>query len=126
MLARPHVPPALGLLPDLNEGNERETLIGDDALVDWTTRFVVQLAVPHAQRLTIERDGHTEHVLIDIAFGSWAAVHENAGRWIVRQNGPHPLWDTVEEQLAGWHAAGTPALETFTVIVTPDGQAIHW
>ncbi|MEU1203527.1 ATP-grasp peptide maturase system methyltransferase [Streptomyces sp. NPDC005813] len=125
MLARPHTPPALGLLPDLNEGTERETLTGGEILADWTTRFVVQLAAPHAQRLTIERDGHTEDVLIDIASGSWATVHKNDGRWIVRQSGPEALWDTVEEQLGRWHAAGTPPLEKFTVTVTPDGQTIH-
>ncbi|WP_097227811.1 hypothetical protein [Streptomyces sp. OV198] len=25
-----------------------------------------------------------------------------------------------------WHAAGTPALEEFTVSVTPQGQTINW
>ncbi len=38
MLARPHTPPALGVL-DLSEGKEREAIIGTDALNDWTSRF---------------------------------------------------------------------------------------
>jgi len=126
MLARPHMPPPLGLLPDLSEGKEREAVIGADALTDWTTRFVVQLAAPRAQRLTMERDGHTEDVLIDVESGSWAALYEHGGRWVVRQDGPDALWDAVEEQLGRWHAAGTPALEEFTVSVTPDGQTIRW
>jgi methyltransferase of ATP-grasp peptide maturase system len=126
MLARPHMPPPLGLLPDLAEGKEREAVIGADVLTDWTTRFVVQLAAPRAQRLTMERDGHTEDVLIDVESGSWAALYEEDGRWIVRQDGPDALWDAVEEQLGRWHAAGTPALEEFTVSVTPDGQTIRW
>ncbi|MGW1761873.1 hypothetical protein [Streptomyces mirabilis] len=126
MLARPHMPPSLGLLPDLSEGKEREAIIGTDALNDWTSRFVVQLAAPHAQHLTMERDGRTERVLVDVESGSWAALDEEDGRWIVRQDGPNALWDAVEEQLGRWRAAGTPALEEFTVSVTPQGQTINW
>jgi hypothetical protein len=58
--------------------------------------------------------------------GSFAALHEEDGRWIVRQSGPDPLWDAVEEHLGRWHAAGTPAVEEATVRVTPEGQSIHW
>ncbi|MER5603512.1 ATP-grasp peptide maturase system methyltransferase [Streptomyces sp. NPDC002265] len=126
MLARPHLPPHLGLLPDLDDGKERQAVFGSDLLADWTTRFVVQLAAPNAQRLTIERGGRTEDVLIDVESGSWAALYEDAGRWIVRQNGPEALWNTVEEQVGRWHTAGAPALEKFTVTVTPDGQTIGW
>ncbi|UXY33019.1 ATP-grasp peptide maturase system methyltransferase [Streptomyces sp. HUAS TT20] len=126
MLARPHAAPPLGILPDLNKGKEREAVIGSDVLSDWATRFVVQLAAPNAQRLTMDRDGHTEDVLIDVKSSSWAAVYADGGRWIVRQDGPEALWDAVEAQLGRWHAAGTPALEEFTVTVTPDGQAISW
>ncbi|MFE9610234.1 ATP-grasp peptide maturase system methyltransferase [Streptomyces sp. NPDC006012] len=126
MLARPHAAPPLGLLPDLNGGEEREAVIGIDALHDWTARFVVQLAAPTAQRLTMDRDGHTEDVLIDVDSGSWAAVYEDGGRWLVRQEGPMALWDAIEEHLGHWRAAGTPALAEFKVTVTPDGQTIRW
>ncbi|MCX4460156.1 hypothetical protein OOK58_57155 [Streptomyces sp. NBC_01728] len=74
----------------------------------------------------MERDGRTEHVLVDVESGSWAVLYEEDGRWIVRQDGPNALWDAVEEQLGRWHAAGTPALEEFTVSVTPQGQTITW
>jgi methyltransferase of ATP-grasp peptide maturase system len=126
MLARPHTPPPLGLLPDLNDGKERETATGADVLNNWTSRFVVQLAVPGAQRLTMQRDGHTEDVLVDVGTGSWAAVYLEGGRWLVRQGGPDPLWDAVEEQFGRWCAAGAPALEEFTVSVSREGQTIGW
>ncbi|MEV6056728.1 ATP-grasp peptide maturase system methyltransferase [Streptomyces sp. NPDC052107] len=125
MLARPHLAPPLGLLPDLSAGKEREAIIGADVLDDWTTRFVAQFAVPTAQRLKLRQGQHDEDVLVDVETGSFAALHEEGGRWIVRQSGP-PLWDAVEEYLGRWHAAGTPAVEEATVRVTPEGQSIHW
>jgi methyltransferase of ATP-grasp peptide maturase system len=126
MLARPHLPPPLGLLPDLGDGKESETTIGTEVLDNWTSRFVVQLAVPGAQRLTLERDGRTEDVLVDVETGSWAAVYQDGGRWLVRQGGPEPLWDAVEEAFRRWCAAGAPTLERFTITVTPERQTIHW
>jgi methyltransferase of ATP-grasp peptide maturase system len=126
MLARSQLPPALGLLPDLSAGTEREAVVGADALDDWTARFIVQAAVPDVQRLTLVQDGRQEHVLIDFESGSWAALHEENGRWTVRQDGSVALWDVAEEQLGRWRAAGTPAPEKFTVTVTPDGQTYRW
>ncbi|MGA5896482.1 ATP-grasp peptide maturase system methyltransferase [Streptomyces venetus] len=126
MLARPHMPPPLGLLPDLDEGRERETAAGVDVVSDWSARFVVQLAVPGAQWLTMERNGRSEDILVDVGSGAWAAVYEDGGRWLVRQGGPEALWDRVEEQLGRWRAAGAPELEEFTVTVTPEGQTIRW
>ncbi|MFD8737434.1 ATP-grasp peptide maturase system methyltransferase [Streptomyces sp. NPDC059618] len=126
MLARPHMPPPLGLLPDLNQGKERETVIGPDVLSHWAARFVVQSAAPHAQRLTMNREGSTEEVLVDVASGAWAALYDDNGRWIVRQDGPDNLWDSIEERLSNWHTAGTPALDEFTVTVTPEGQSLRW
>ncbi|WP_435271167.1 ATP-grasp peptide maturase system methyltransferase [Streptomyces sp. 1222.5] len=126
MLARPHLPPSLGLLPDLTAGKEREAIIGADTLDDWTTRFIVQAALPGAQRLALNQDGRDEHVLIDVESGAWAALYEEDGRWTARQGGPTALWDVAEEQLGRWHAAGAPALEGFTVKVTPEGQTYHW
>lgn len=126
MLARPHLPPPLGLLPDLEDGKEGETTIGIEVLENWTSRFVVQLAVPDAQRLSLERDGRTEDVLVDVETGSWAAVYQDGGRWLVRQGGPEPLWDAVEEAFRRWCAAGAPTLERFTITVSREGQTIHW
>lgn len=62
MIARPQLPPPLGLLPDPDDSDdERVTSLAADSLDDWNTRFVAQLAAPHAQRLGIDRDGRTEH-----------------------------------------------------------------
>ncbi|WP_369389383.1 ATP-grasp peptide maturase system methyltransferase [Streptomyces sp. CG1] len=126
MLARTQLPPALGLLPDLSAGEERETVMGAGALDDWTSRFVVQSVVPDGQRLTMERDGRQEDVLIDVESGSWAALYREDGRWTVRQGGPGALWDVAEDQLGRWHAAGAPGLERFTLRVTPEGQTYSW
>ncbi|MER6432134.1 hypothetical protein ABT272_31090 [Streptomyces sp900105245] len=76
MLARLHLPPSLGLPPDLTTGKEREAIIGADALDDWTTRFIVQAAIPDAQRLTLNQDGRDEHVLINVEFCAWAALYQ--------------------------------------------------
>jgi methyltransferase of ATP-grasp peptide maturase system len=126
MLARPHLPPPLGLLPDLSAGLEREAGVGAYVLDDSTTRFVVQAAVPGAQRLTLNQGGREEHVLIDVESGSWVALHEENGRWIVRQDGTDALWDAAEEQLDRWDAAGQPPLDRATVHVTPERQTYHW
>jgi methyltransferase of ATP-grasp peptide maturase system len=126
MLARPHQAPAPGMLPNLSVGKEREAIIGADVLDDWTTRFVAQFAVPTVQRLKLCNAQHSEDIVVDTETGSFAALHEEDGRWIVRQGGPDPLWDAVEEQLGRWHAAGTPAVEEATVRVTAQGQSIHW
>lgn len=126
MLARPQLPPPLGLLPDLSAGEEREAVIGADVLDDWTSRFVVQSAVPGGQRLTVEREGRQEDVLIDVDSGSWAALYPDNGRWTVRQDGPGALWDVAEDRLACWNAAGAPELERFTLHVTSRGQTWSW
>ncbi|WP_328445133.1 ATP-grasp peptide maturase system methyltransferase [Streptomyces sp. NBC_00386] len=126
MLARPHLAPPLGLLPDLSVGKEREAVLGVDVLNDWTARFVVQDAVPYAQSLTLEQNGRHEHVLVDVDTGAWAAVYEEGDRWTVRQDGPVALWDAAEEALGRWLSAGRPPLEEFTLRVTPDGHAYTW
>ncbi|MFE5940545.1 ATP-grasp peptide maturase system methyltransferase [Streptomyces sp. NPDC056470] len=126
MLARPQSPPPLGLLPDLDAGTERPTSAGADVLDDWTSRFIAQFAAPNAQRLTLNRDGRDEHVLIDAVTGSWAALYEESGRWIARQSGPDLLWNAVEEQLGRWHTAGRPAAEKATVTLTEQGQTLTW
>ncbi|MEU3839033.1 ATP-grasp peptide maturase system methyltransferase [Streptomyces sp. NPDC028635] len=125
MLARPHLPPPLGLLPDMSVGQERGTSVGADVLDGWTSRFVVQAAVPEAQHLTLEHDGCREDVLIDVASGSWA-LHHDGRRWTVRQDGPHALWDSVEEHLQRWREAGAPDLARCTLHVTPGGDSCRW
>ncbi|WP_327377707.1 ATP-grasp peptide maturase system methyltransferase [Streptomyces sp. NBC_01216] len=126
MLARPQSPPPLGMLPDIDQGDERLTTLGADVINDWDTRFVAQIAAPRAQRISLDRDGRTEHVLVDVGDGSWAALAETEGRWTVRQGGPERIWDDIETHVRLWREAGTPTLEKFQVTVTPDGQKITW
>ncbi|MCQ8829100.1 ATP-grasp peptide maturase system methyltransferase [Streptomyces malaysiensis] len=127
MLARPHLPPELGTLPDLDAADEQPTEIGAAVLDDWNTRFVAQLAAPRAQRFSLERNGRTEHVLLDVAAGAWAALaQDDRGAWTVRQGGPARLWDDIAAYVTRWRGDGAPALDRFEVTVTPAGQSVSW
>ncbi|MEW2552776.1 ATP-grasp peptide maturase system methyltransferase [Streptomyces zhihengii] len=126
MPARPQGPPPIGLLPDLDGGDERESRIAVDLLDDWDARFVAQIAAPRAQRTALRQDGREQHVVIDVEGRSWAALRRSGNRWLVRQGGPDHLWDDIEDHLLLWHEAGTPALERFEVTVSREGQKITW
>ncbi|MFD7901688.1 ATP-grasp peptide maturase system methyltransferase [Kitasatospora sp. NPDC059747] len=126
MLSRPHLPPPLGLLPDLNIGDERGAVHGADVLDDWTARFVAQVAAPRSQKITLNVDGRDQHVLIDVEAGAWAVLTRDGEKWTVRQGGPARLWDAVEEHLTRWLTDGSPSLDRFEITITPDGQTITW
>ncbi|MCX4676961.1 ATP-grasp peptide maturase system methyltransferase [Streptomyces sp. NBC_01433] len=127
MLARPQTPPPLGVLPDLDRGDERRTLIGADILGSWNERFVAQLAAARAQYVRLDRNGRTEHVLLDAEAGSWAVLWaDGSDGWAVRQGGPDRLWDAVEDHVSRWCADGSPSLERFEINVTPSRQSITW
>lgn len=126
MSARPHLPPPLGILPNLGEGEAVPTELGADVLDDWTARFVAQFAAPRAQRLTLDRDGRTEHVVIDVHAGAWAVVFRDGARWMVQQGGAVRLWDEITERLAQWRAAGHPPPDRMRLHVGPDGQRLSW
>ncbi|MBB1253820.1 protein-L-isoaspartate(D-aspartate) O-methyltransferase [Streptomyces sp. OF3] len=126
MLARPHLPPPLGILPNLSEGDAVRAEMGADVLDDWTARFVAQFAAPRAQRLTLERDGRTEHVVVDVAAEAWAVVFQDGGRWMVRQGGPARLWDEITERVTQWQADGRPPADRMWLHVAQDGQHLTW
>ncbi|MEU1623516.1 ATP-grasp peptide maturase system methyltransferase [Streptomyces sp. NPDC005722] len=124
MLARPHVPPTMGMLPDTRVGYEREAVVGADVLDDWTARFVAQIAAPRAQRLVLDE---REHLLLDSEAGAWALLRQVGDEWRVRQGGPSRLWNDIEEHIVQWRHDGAPGLEKFRVAVASDGlQQVEW
>ncbi|MFD4258163.1 ATP-grasp peptide maturase system methyltransferase [Streptomyces sp. NPDC058534] len=126
MLARPQLPPPLGMLPDFDSGDERPARLGADLLDDWDARFVAQLAAPRVQRLSLTLADTAQHVLVDVEDGAWAALSRGGERWTVRQGGPVQLWDAVEDHLLRWQADGSPALDRFEVTITPEEQRVTW
>ncbi|MFV0132796.1 ATP-grasp peptide maturase system methyltransferase [Streptomyces sp. HMX87] len=126
MLARPQWPLPLGMLPDMESGKERTTQVGADVLDDWDARFVAQLAAPRAQRLSLTFADTTQHVLVDVEAGAWAALTQDGEHWVVRQGGVVQLWDAIEDHLLRWRADGSPTLDRFQVIVSPEGQRVTW
>ncbi|KOV51041.1 protein-L-isoaspartate(D-aspartate) O-methyltransferase [Streptomyces sp. AS58] len=126
MLARPHLPPPLGILPNLDEGDVVPAELGAGVLDEWTARFVAQFAAPHAQLLTLERDSRTERVVIDVGAEAWAVLFQDGARWMVRQGGPVRLWDRITELLARWQADGRPSADRMELHVGAEGQHLRW
>ncbi|GGK62826.1 hypothetical protein [Streptomyces flaveus] len=96
-------------------------------LEDWTPRFIAQFAAPHAQRLTLPRDGGIDHVLIDVDTQTWACLFQDSDeRWMVRQAGHTRLWDSITDQIMAWRAAGEPAADRLRLHVDPGRQCLTW
>ncbi|MFD8073437.1 hypothetical protein ACFV3E_12375 [Streptomyces sp. NPDC059718] len=124
MLARPHQPPSLGMLPDLDASIDRDTTIDASNLDDWTARFVAQTAAPAAQRLHLGSRGQP---LMDTDAGSWALLQPGPHGWRVRQGGSERIWDPIEDHLLRSRHDGSPALNQFRITITRDGgHSFSW
>ncbi|WP_435880995.1 hypothetical protein [Streptosporangium subroseum] len=64
-------------------------------------------------------------VLLDVGTGSRADNKPNpGGGWTVHRHGPLRLWDTVEDSVLMWQAAGSPHQSAFGLTVTKDRQYV--
>lgn len=126
MMARQQEAPTnLGMLPGDDDGKARETPHGPEVLRMPDSGFVAQLAMPNARTFDMPADDGTMRTyVLDAANESFAVLSRDGDGWTVREGGPVSLWGEVEQVLALWHAAGSPAATEFGVSVEPDRQRI--
>ncbi|MFE1209776.1 rRNA adenine N-6-methyltransferase family protein [Streptomyces albidoflavus] len=118
-------PPVTGDLADraAYADCEREVRVPPTVLEEWTPAFLAQLTVPEAQLVharTAEGEQQRTY-LFDPgreSFAEFAPGRRNAAGWTVRQGGPVPLWDQVEEVLLAWRDAGSPGIDAVRLRVT--------
>ncbi|WP_234357186.1 methyltransferase [Streptomyces sp. NBRC 110028] len=127
MIARQQdAPESLGMLPVPDEGTTRDTPHGPKLLTMPDSGFVAQLALPNARYFSMPADdGTVSTYVLDATNDAFAVLTPDGEGWTVRQGGPALLWDDVEQALALWHAAGSPAPTEFGVSVTPDAQRVR-
>ncbi|MFJ1645901.1 ATP-grasp peptide maturase system methyltransferase [Streptomyces sp. NPDC088258] len=103
--------------------SERGTKASPTLLDDWMPAFLAQLAAPGTHLVRAARsDGTPLLYLFDPDRESFAEFIAHDGRWTVRQGGPVPLWDRIEEALVAWEAAGNPEIDSVHLRIT---QASH-
>lgn len=99
---------------------ERESALDLAELKGEGFRFVQSLVLPEVGDANeVDGNGNTTGYRLWGRDGSWAHVEQN----IVRQGGPHRLWDAVEESHAWFESHGHPSRERFGVTITPGGQS---
>ncbi|RPE47123.1 methyltransferase of ATP-grasp peptide maturase system [Streptomyces sp. Ag109_O5-1] len=106
--------------------SERETKVPPALLEEWMPAFLAQLAAPgaHFTRAT-SAEGNRLLYLFDPDRESFASFLEKEDAWTVRQGGPLPLWDTIEQTLTAWQDAGSPDITTVRLHVTQEAHT-YW
>jgi hypothetical protein len=128
MPARAHIAPWAGPRLPGQDGDTRPARYGWEIFGEWITLFLAQLAAPNVtrSRVTPEDEPWPCHLLTDHETGAYAWLTTSDGRdWTVIQNGPARIWDDIEDAIAAWENAGQPALDQFTIHVTPAAQAVR-
>jgi methyltransferase of ATP-grasp peptide maturase system len=109
--------------------SQRTAAVGPEIFNEaGAARWLIQLAAPNAQHLEFgpDQDDLPEHLLVR-SDDSYAAFHRSpTGDWIVRQGGRAALWDSVEDAVARWRAAGEPSLTDFRISITSTRQSISF
>lgn len=121
MTARSHQPPPTGPIVFPGAGDDRPASFGPESFSSWTSTFIAQTAAPAAQIHRLQ-----DQILFwDVSTGSqaWLRAGDDGGP-VVRQHGPNPLWNAVEEALTVWGEAGSPPINEFGLTANPGGQRV--
>jgi methyltransferase of ATP-grasp peptide maturase system len=107
--------------------SERRTKVAPTILNEWMPAFLAQLAAPGAQFVRAATSGGNPLLYVfDPDRESFAEFSVNGDDgWTVRQGGPVPLWDDIEETLTAWEAAGRPGIETVQLRVSQESH-LYW
>ncbi len=89
--------------------------------------FIVQWQLPDVTHGRMTDDGQPAVFLL-ARDGSRAevATTPTARGYLVRQYGPHRLWDRVEEAATFWNNEGRPSYERFGITATPQDQHVWY
>ncbi|WP_164415036.1 ATP-grasp peptide maturase system methyltransferase [Streptomyces salinarius] len=107
--------------------SERATKVAPSLLTEWMPAFVAQLAAPRAQFTRArDTDGTALMYVFDPERESFAHFIAQGDVWkSVRQGGPVPLWDNIEQALMAWQEAGSPDISAVQLRVT-DNSHTYW
>lgn len=100
----------------------------DPAVLDSPDlRFLLQHLRPAIEQIwPADRDG-TQVIVLHASDGSWAEIEvARAGRHIVTQSGPRPLWDLVADTIHLWSRLGQPTRDRFGLTATSGGSQQLW
>jgi methyltransferase of ATP-grasp peptide maturase system len=107
--------------------SERRTEVAPTLLEEWMPAFLAQLAAPGAQFVRATTSGGNPLLYVfdpdRESFAEFAATGD--GGWTVRQGGPVPLWNKIEEVLVAWEDAGRPDISAVQLRVTQDTH-LYW